>query len=141
MPFSRFILPAAASILASSSISAAAAASAPDCAAMAKLLRDARTDFPSLRRIKMTPGKCSYRDTEYKCEWAFPGDAFAVSDEQSARLVQCVSANPAAQPAKSKRGQTAFAVDPDLTLLIGAPEVHTDGWKVTLKIQSSWKPR
>src|SRR5437868_13109696 len=117
--------------------SSAAAATAPaDCAAMANLLRQARTDFPSLK--KMAPDRCSFRDTEYRCEWSFPGDAFAVSNEQAARLVQCVAAAPTAQPVKGKKG--AFSFDPDLTVVVGAPEMDGDGdWTVRLRIQSAWK--
>jgi hypothetical protein len=119
----------------------AATTSPPDCAAMASLIHQARTDFPSLRQKKMPAGKCVFRDTEYKCEWAFPGDAFAVSDEQATRLVQCVSIAPTAQAAKGKRGENAFVVDPDLTVLVGSPELDDGNWKVRVRILSSWKPQ
>lgn len=108
---------------------------------MAGLLRQARTDFQSLREKRMDSARCSFRASEYKCEWAFPGDAFAVSDAQAAKLVQCLAVYPAAQPLKAKRGESAFAVDPDLTVLIPNPQVDADGWKVRLTIRSSWKPQ
>jgi hypothetical protein len=120
--------------------SAAAAASAgEDCAAMVSLLRQARTDFPSLREKKMDPGKCSFRASEYKCAWHFPGDKFDASDTQASRLVDCVAAYPASQRMKVRGREAAFAVDPDLTILIPAPELDDDGWNVTLTIRSSWK--
>ena len=85
--------------------SSAMAATAPaDCAAMVSLLHQARTDFQSLRQKKMEPGKCTLRETEYRCAWHFPGDAFDRSDAQAARLVQCVTAYPAAQTIKAPRG-------------------------------------
>jgi hypothetical protein len=125
-------------MLADSSIAATAA---PDCAAMVRLLHQARTDFPSLRRAKMNPGKCSYRETEYRCAWYFPGDRFDLSDAQAARLVQCMAEYPAAKPVKGKHNDSAFAVDPDLTIVMPRPELDGDGWKVTLVIRSSWKPQ
>lgn len=108
---------------------------------MGKLLHQARTDFSSLRQTKMDPGKCSFRAAEYRCAWHFPGDAFDMSDAQTARLVQCVAAYPAAAPLKARRGDTAFTVEPDLTVLIPAPELDGDGWNVVLTIRSSWKPQ
>ena len=118
----------------------AAAATAPaDCAAMDSLLRAARSEFPALRQKKMDPGKCSFRESEYRCAWHFPGDRFDMSDAQAARLRQCVAVYPAAQPTKAGRGEAAFAIDPDLTVLIPMPELDADGWNVVLTIRSSWK--
>src|SRR5437762_13739759 len=135
MRFSRACLLAVASVLTCSS-AGAAADSVEDCAAMSSLLRQARTDFPSLRQKKMEPGKCSFREAEYRCAWHFPGDAFDKSDAQAARLVRCVAAYPTAQPAKTRRGESAFAVDPDLTVLVPRPELDADGWNVVLTIRS-----
>jgi hypothetical protein len=118
----------------------AMAAPAPgDCAAMVRLLHEARTDFPSLRQERMDPGKCSFSGTEYRCAWHFPGDRFDLSDAQATRLLQCVTGYPAAQPPKVKRGESAFAIDPDLTVIVPPPELDGEGWNVRLIIRSSWK--
>jgi hypothetical protein len=139
MQLKRVLLP----ILSSALIGSAANAGSvrPECAALANLIRQARTDFPALRHKKMVAGKCAFRDTEYRCEWAFPGDAFAVSDAQAARLVQCLSIAPTAQSVKGKHGVNAFSVEPDLTVLVGLPELDDGNWKVRLRILSSWKPQ
>ena len=108
---------------------------------MVSLLRQARTDFPSLRERKMDPGRCAFRASEFRCAWHFPGDKFDESDTQAKRLVGCVAAYPAAQPLKGKGDVSAFAVDPDLTVLIPKPELDGDGWNVQLTIRSSWKPQ
>lgn len=123
------------------SVANAATVSPPDCAAMANLIRQARTDFPSLRQTKMPAGKCAFRDTEYRCDWAFPGDTFSVSNAEAARLVHCVSIAPTAQAGKRKYGENAFSVDPDLTVLVRLPELDDGNWKVQLRILSSWKPQ
>jgi hypothetical protein len=140
MQLSRVFLATVACAMVSSSVNAAATTPV-ECAALASLLRQARTDFPSLRRKKIEPGKCSYRDTEFKCEWAFPGDAFEVSNAEASKLVRCMAAQPGAQPAKGKRSESAFTVDPDLTVLVAAPDLDGDGWKVRLRILTSWKPQ
>ena len=120
--------------------SSAIAAIAPaDCAAMNNLLRTARSDFPSLRQMKMEPGRCSFRAAEYRCGWHFPGDAFDKSDEQAKRLVGCVASYTAAQPAKARGGDSAFSIDPDLTVVIPAPQLDGDGWNVLLTIRSSYQ--
>lgn len=121
--------------------SATASSISEDCAPVADLLRQARTDFPSLRQKKMDPGKCSFRQSEYRCAWHFPGDAFDASDAQTTKLVECVAANAAAQRTKIKGRDAAFSVDPDLTVLIPAPQLDGDGWNVLLTIRSSYKPQ
>lgn len=127
--------------LAATASASAAAAQSADCAATDLLLRQARTDFPALRQKKMAPGKCSFRDSEYKCEWTFTGDAFAVSDAEAAKLTQCIAAHPSAQQTGAKGGGKAFSLDPDLTVLVRGPEVDEDGWKVSLRIRSAYQAR
>jgi|tagenome__1003787_1003787.scaffolds.fasta_scaffold20898428_2 hypothetical protein len=138
MPSNRVLFGLLACIL---TVPAMAATAPDDCAPMVRLLHQARTDFPSLRQEKMDPGKCSLRQTEYRCAWHFPGDRFELADAQASRLLQCVAGYPAAQPAKVKRGDSAFAVDPDLTIMVPRPELDGDGWNVLLTIRSSYKPQ
>lgn len=139
MAWSRVCLGMALSVLMAAP---AAAQGKPDCAVMDYILKQARTDFPSLRQKRMSPGSCYFKGSEYGCAWAFPGDAFDMSDAQADRLKQCIAAHPTAQPIKGKRGSTAFTIDPDLTVSVLAPEIDNNGnWTVRLLIQSSYKPQ
>ena len=139
MKFSRGLLGITATMLASAAAATPAPVPAPECAVMDSLLRQARTDFPSLRQRKVEPGQCSLRNSEFKCAWEFAGDRFDESDAQAARLVRCVAAYPTTQRVKAKGKDAAFAVDPDLTVLIPAPELGSDGWTVTLVIRTAYK--
>ncbi|MEO7635153.1 MAG: hypothetical protein ABIS38_05850 [Sphingomicrobium sp.] len=107
---------------------------------MSRLIRQARTDFPSLRSLKMQPGVCTLRRTEYRCGWAFPGDAFGAAEAQAAALVQCASTVAATAPRKLKRGETAVALESDLSLIVGAPAIDSGQWLVTLRIVAVPEP-
>lgn len=122
-------------VLAGTSAHAAPAQQA--CAALDALLHQAETDFVSLRQKKLQPGKCSFRSNEFKCEWAFPSDAFAVAEAQSAQLAQCVAQRRAYKQVSAKRGETAFLLEPDLSVVVGHPEGDLGDWKVKLRIVSS----
>ena len=110
------------------------AATADGCAPMNRLIQQARNDFPSLRSLKMQPGVCKLRADEFKCGWAFPGDAFGVAETQTAALVQCAAAKTGSLPQKLKRGDTAIELESDLSLIVGAPKIEDGRWLVTLRI-------
>ncbi len=118
-----------------------AAANDP-CAATSRLAQVARSDFAALKSLKMQPGICTLRQTEYKCRWAFPGDAFGVAEAQAANLLQCAAGESASPPQKLKRGETAIALEEDLSLIVGAPRIDMGQWLVTLRIvaQPAVKP-
>ena len=110
------------------------AAATDHCAATSQLARTARTDFPALGKLRMQPGICTLRQTEYKCRWAFPGDAFGVAEAQAAHLLQCATGQSSTPPQKLKRGETAIALESDLSLIVGEPKIDDGQWQVTLRI-------
>lgn len=117
-------------------------AAAPDpCAATSQLARTARTEFPALGKLKMQPGVCTLRPTEYKCRWAFPGDAFGVAEAQAAHLLQCAVGQSTTPPQKLKRGETAIALESDLSMIVGEPRIDDGQWQVTLRIVAAAAPK
>ena len=104
------------------------------CAATKQLAQTARYDFPALGKLKMQPGICTLRQTEYKCRWAFPGDAFGVAEAQATHLLQCATVQSKTPPQKLKRGETAIALESDLSMIVGAPKIDDGQWQVTLRI-------
>ena len=112
------------------------AAGIDGCAPMQRLIQQARNDFPSLRSLKMQPGVCTLRAAEYKCRWAFPGDAFGAAETQTEALVQCAAAKSGAAPQKRKRGEIAIALESDLSLIVDQPEIDSGQWLVRLRIVS-----
>ena len=115
-------------------LSAPLPAATDQCAAADQLIRMARTDFAGLRTLKMQPGVCTLRAADYKCRWAFPGDAFGVAEAQAAHLLSCAAAKSASPPQKLKRGETAIALESDLSMIVGAPQIDDGRWLVTLRI-------
>ncbi|MGH6658370.1 MAG: hypothetical protein ACREBM_01840 [Sphingomicrobium sp.] len=101
---------------------------------MNRLIQQARNDFPSLRSLKMQPGVCSLRAAEYKCRWAFPGDAYGTAETQSAALLQCAVAKTGSPPQKLKRGATSIALESDLSLIVDQPTIDSGQWMVSLRI-------
>lgn len=117
-------------------------AASAQCAATSRLVQTARSDFAALGALRMQPGICTLRKAEYKCRWAFPGDAFAVAEAQAANLLHCAAGKSASPPQKLKRGETAIALEEDLSLIVGAPRIDMGQWLVTLRIvaQPAVKP-
>lgn len=107
---------------------------ASHCAASSQLVQKARTDFAALRALNMRPGVCTLRAKTYSCSWAFPGDAFAVAEAQAAQLVQCATGESEEPPLKLKRGETAIALERDLSMIVGAPRIDNGQWLVTMRI-------
>lgn len=123
-------------LVAAAPASSPAAVRAP-CKPLAKLLSEARADFGSLRQKKFDRAACSHRRSEFKCRWGFPGDAYAAAEAETAKLTRCMSELPGASPREAKRSQTAFEVEPNMSVVIGGPELDSGEWAVELKIVST----
>lgn len=117
--------------------SAHAAAPAQPCASMTALLHQAETDFASLRQKKLQAGKCSFRPSEFKCEWSFPSDAFAVAEAQTAQVSQCIAQRRGYKSVSAKRDEHRFTLEPDLSVVVAGPESDSGDWKVRLRIVSA----
>lgn len=116
-----------------------AVAATPACQPVTRLLAQALTDFPSLRQKKLGTGTCVARKSEFKCEWAYPGDAFEGARMQSSELAQCVAVHPGAEARAANRGQQEFSLAPDLSVIVPVPEIDDGNWKVRLRILSAAK--
>lgn len=112
----------------------ASAAAGDDCRAMQQLISRARSDFPSLRELRMQPGVCSLRSAEYRCAWAFPGDSFGVAEAQSSAMVECAAKITSASRERLKGGKTRIELESDLSLLIADPTIESGQWQVMLRI-------
>jgi len=112
----------------------ALAVEANPCAALAGLVRQARTDFPSLKVKKLDAGTCKFARGEYRCIWRFPGDQFAVAEAQSGHVEHCALAQPGVEAIAAKKGETAFALEDDLTLYVAAPKMDLGDWTVGLRL-------
>jgi len=124
----------AAAMVATAMLSGPVAAANEACAPMNHVVTTARNDFPALRSLKMKPGICTFRSSEYKCRWAFPGDAFGPAEGQFESMVQCAAATTAEAPRKSKRGQTLVSLEPDLWLVLAKPEIDSGQWVIVMRI-------
>lgn len=124
----------AAVLVATAMLSGPVAAANQACAPMNHVVKTARNDFTALRSLKMKPGICTFRSTEYKCRWAFPGDAFGTAEGQFEGMVQCAAAETAEAPRKLKRGQTLVALEPDLWLVVAKPEIDLGQWVIVMRI-------
>lgn len=130
----------ASSVLATAMLGAPLAAANQTCAAMNHVVKTARNDFTALRSLKMQPGSCAFRASEYKCRWAFPGDAFAVAEAQAAAMLECAAAETDAAPVKLKRGATLLSLEPDLSLVIAKPEIDDGRWVILIRIVAGAAP-
>jgi len=104
------------------------------CAALAGLVHQARNDFPSLKVKKLDAGTCKFSRGEYRCTWRFPGDQFAVAEAQSGHVEHCALAQPGVEAIAAKKGETAYALEDDLTLYVAAPRMDMGDWTVGLRL-------
>jgi len=125
---------AAAASLCLLSASPALAAQTSSCDPLAGLIRQARSDFKSLTMRKFESGTCTVRGLEYRCSWSFPSDAFAIAEAQSERVQHCALAQPGVEAVASKKGETGFALEDDLTLFVSAPEPDMGDWQVRIRV-------
>lgn len=116
-------------------------AAGDNCAAAKQLIHVARTDFPGLRSLKMQPGKCAFRPTEFKCRWSFPGDSYSLAEAQSAALTQCAAAQASSAPVRTRRGETLIALEEDLSLLVGPAQIDSGDWTVSMRIVAGNPPK
>jgi hypothetical protein len=130
----------AATLVATAMLSGPVAAASQACGAMNNVVRTARTDFPALRSLKMQPGICTFRSSEYKCRWVFPGDSFATAEGQFQGMVQCAAAQTADAPRKLKRGETLVALEPDLWMVLAEPQIDSGQWVILLRIVAGEAP-
>lgn len=130
----------ATAMVATAMLSGPVAAATEACAPMKQVIKTARSDFPALRSLKMAPGICTFRSSEYKCRWAFPGDAFGIAEGQYGGLVQCAAAQAAEAPRKLKRGQTLVALESDLWLVVAQPEIDSGQWVIVMRIIAGAAP-
>jgi len=136
MKFSKL----AATLVATAMLSGPAAAASQACGAMNNVVRTARTDFPALRSLKMQPGICTFRSTEFKCRWAFPGDSFGTAEGQFEGMVQCATATSDEAPRKLKRGQTLVPLESDLWLVVAKPTIDLGQWVIEMRIVAGAAP-
>lgn len=111
-----------------------AAAQANDCDPVASLIRQARSDFQSLKMRKFESGTCTVRGLEFRCSWSFPSDAFAIAEAQSERVQHCALAQPGVEAVASKKGETGFVLEDDLTLFVSAPQLDMGDWQVRIRV-------
>lgn len=104
------------------------------CDPMAGLIRLARNDFQSLKMKKFDNGKCVFRGQEFRCEWSFPGDSYAIAEAQSEKVKRCALAAPRVTMLKATKDADQLALEEDLTLTVARPELDVGDWKVRLKI-------
>lgn len=130
----------AAVLVAAATLSGPVAAADQACAPMNHVVKTARSDFPALRSLKMKPGICTFRSTEFKCRWAFPGDSFGTAEGQFAGMVQCATAVTDEAPRKLKRGQTLVALEPDLWLVVAKPTIDLGQWVIEMRIVAGAAP-
>lgn len=130
----------AATLVATAVLSGPAAAVSQACGAMNNVVKTARSDFPALRSLKMQPGICTFRSSEYKCRWAFPGDAFAVAEGQYQGMMQCAAGATAQSPRKLKRGETLVALEPDLWMVVAEPKIDSGQWVILMRIVAGKSP-
>ena len=133
MHFSRFCV----SVVACAALSSPLRAAPDTCAPLASLIHEAETDFPSLSHKRLTVGGCAMRRNVFTCGWRFPGDGYGYAEEQSDRLVQCMGKQSEFKFLGVKKHEAGFALEPDLTVFVGQPELDTDGWTVWLRIVST----
>ncbi len=112
----------------------ALAAEVNPCTPLAGLVRQARNDFQSLKVKKLDAGTCKFARGEFRCSWRFPGDQFAVAEAQSGHVEHCALAQPGVEAIASKKGETAFALEDDLTLYVAAPKIDMGDWTVELRL-------
>ena len=120
--------------------SPAVAADNPDCASLTALVRQARTDFQSLQKRKFDAGACALLKQEFRCSWAFPSDAFAIAEAQSARAEHCALAIPGVEAVAGKKGETGFTIDDDLAMYVSKPELDMGEWKVRIRLVDNLPP-
>lgn len=106
----------------------------PQCASIDGLLRQARTEFPALKRKKFEAATCVYRKQEFRCDWAFPSDTFAAAETQASRLARCVAVVSGAQPLAAKSGEARFQLNPETSVLIRGPMLDSGSWKLRLQV-------
>ena len=125
---------AAAASLFLASASPALASQSSSCDPVAGLIRQARSDFQSLKMRKFESGTCTVRGLEFRCFWSFPSDAFAIAEAQSERVQHCALAQPGVEAVASKKGETGFALEDDLTLFVSAPQLDMGDWQVRIRV-------
>ena len=120
---------------------AGAAGAAPpaigDCAVLDLALREARTDFPALKRKGFGGARCFYSSREYKCAWAFSTDRYGDAEGQVERLNRCTAAQPGAERLQAKHGETAFQINPETAVFIRGPDGDAGYWMIRLKITTT----
>ena len=127
-------------LVATATMSGPVAGASEACAPMNHVIKIARSDFPALRSLKMKPGICTFRSTEFKCRWAFPGDSFGAAEGQFEGMVQCATATSDEAPRKLKRGQTLVALESDLWLVVAKPTIDLGQWVIEMRIVAGAAP-
>ena len=115
----------------------AAAVPPDDCAVLDQALREARTDFPALKRKSFGGARCFYSRQEYKCAWVISTDRYGDAEGQVERLNRCTAAQPGAERLQAKRGETAFRINPETAVFIRGPDGDSGHWKIQLKITTT----
>ena len=119
-------------------ISSATAAIRAPCQALALLVSEAQTDFDSLRQKRYPGAACAFRQSEFKCGWGFPGDQYGAAETEAERLTRCASEIPESSLQNEKRDEAAFAIPPDLSVVVKGPYIPSSGrWTVQLLIRSA----
>lgn len=130
----------AATLVATAMLSGPVAAATQACGAMNNVVKTARSDFPALRSLKMQPGICTFRASEYKCRWTFPGDSFTAAEGQYQGMVQCAAAQTSESPRKLKRGETLVPLESDLWLGVAEPRIDSGQWVILMRIVAGEAP-
>lgn len=133
----RPLVAASIAVLALAPPPATAAGAPADCAALDDLLREAKTDFPALRDRRFDRAKCVQRGKAFRCDWSFPTDTFAAAEGQAERLKTCISVQQSAEPLPARRGETAFQVNPETSVLVRGPELDSGSWAIRLQIRTT----
>ncbi len=131
----RAFVPALALLLVSTP-AAPAPDSSGECAVLDQILREARTDFAALKG-KHFGARCFYAKHEFKCEWSFSTDKYGEAETQLERLERCTAAQPHAEPLTAKRGEAAFQINPETSVVMRGPNPDSGLWKIQLKITTT----
>ena len=119
------------------STSAVPAATAnEDCAVLDQLYQAARTDFPALKQKGFGGARCLYRSHDYTCAWSFSTDRFAEAETQKDRLQRCTAAQPQAKAISANRGEEAFQINPETSVVIRGPDPNDGNWKIQIKVKT-----
>jgi hypothetical protein len=118
-------------------MSTSVGAASDDCAVLDLMLRQARTEFPTLRTKGFGGARCKYRTKEFKCEWPFSTDRYGEAETQIDRLERCTAAQHDAKLLEKKKHQAVFQIDPDTKVLIRGPDPYEGLWTIELKVTTT----